>query len=221
LDPLWQPYSGFLEAEVQSLLKQLAAKIPDETDPKKKLIENALPRLREAYGGYDIERSIWPCPKMYNADMVLYFLRYVVDKSIYPDGDALIDNHTSISNLLGLINSLPHPFPDPSLGWLLKLPLKGIPISGSRDPRTVNMAKILNLYQKNLRQIDARERLADFFSTCYYYGALTTQKISKLENGKTHHYHVGIPNQVMRHQLLTQLNEPTDDEPDIRQIIIK
>ena len=83
--PIFHTLAGFTEDDVKRLLGELNKRLSDG-DPVKSLLDveksKSIDRLHDAYNGYWFADTSLDQPKMYNADMVLYFLRYVLDREI-------------------------------------------------------------------------------------------------------------------------------------------
>ena len=128
-------------------------------------------RLRAAYNGYWFGRTHDAQPaKMYNADMVLYFVRFILSDGRFPENGELIDPNASISNkILTFAGSLPW------LGGLLVAPLAEKLITFRSPAVTVDMEEIMVLFRNPL---DPKARDI-FWQLLYYYGALTTQGINR------------------------------------------
>jgi len=122
-EPGWHTLSGFTEDDVKLLLQTVSERLPED-DPCRDLLSQeqvvnnpqeqndkrtALERLRAAYNGYWFGRTHDDQPaKMYNADMVLYFVRFILSDGRFPENSELIDPKASISNkILKFAGSLP------------------------------------------------------------------------------------------------------------------
>jgi len=100
----------------------------------------------------------------------------------------------------------------PWLGGLLQLPKAGVPLFVKDSPAlTVEMGDIMKIFDAKLIPKEGSEAPDTFLSLVYYYGALTTQRIGRLEDGKEQ-YELGIPNSVAKDEYLTKITAaiPTD-----------
>ena len=164
-EPAWHTLSGFTEDDIKSLLQTVCERLPED-DPRRYLLSQehvvkdpeqqkddprqwlndkrtALERLRDAYNGYWFGRTHDAQPaKMYNADMVLYFVRFVLSRGRFPEKGELIDPDANISDkILKFAGSLPW------LGGLLVAPLTEKLITFRSPAATVDMEDIMILFK--------------------------------------------------------------------------
>ena len=197
--PALHTIAGFTEEDVRRLLAELKQKTTD--DKIKTLLDDALEPMKQAYDGYWFADVDMNQPKIYNADMVLYFLDHLLEKGEYPSSDQRIDRNATISdNILNFAASLP------SLAGLLTIPDKDqleIKVKGS-PASVVDIQEVMKVFNaENLPQEKARiEKM--FLSLCYYFGALTTKSITVTGTGPEAEESVtlGVPNEVARLQYL-------------------
>jgi hypothetical protein len=201
-DPYLHTFAGFTEEEVKRLLAELKQKTTDDT--VNGLLDGALEPLRDAYNGYWFADVDMKQPKIYNADMVLYFLNHLLTNREYPSPNERIDSNATISdNILNFAASLP------TLAGLLKFPPEGdLEIEVKGTPASMIMIdEVMKVFKaENLPQEKARiENM--FLSLCYYFGALTTKAITPRTGPEAEtSIKLGVPNGVARLQYLKSIN---------------
>ena len=189
-DPRYHALSGYTEDDVRNLLHQIRALLPQE-DSRPRLFEEdkIFPLLKDAYNGYwFVIRDRGQC-KMYNADMVNYFVRFTLRQYSYPTGAMRMSEFTTLSdNILTFAASLPYH------SGLLVEPLVGNVIPGPLSALTA--ADIMKLYTIPADPSDTR---ATFWQILYSFGALTTKQVGITDEDII----TGVPNAVTKDEYLT------------------
>jgi len=136
-------------------------------------MSSSLPAIRQAYNGYWFVATNLGQPKVYNADMVMYCLRFILNQKCLPGEDETVDTNSLVSdNIFNFAASLPH------AGGFLRLLQLSIPVG--TDIKVTGMLAweihvnlIMDVYSQNLLAKLPPHVKNIFVLLCYYYGTLT------------------------------------------------
>ena len=177
LDPRFNEILGFTEGEVREMLEYYKSEGCWEGDT-----DAVLGVMREWYDNYCFSKSCTDV-KMYNPDMVLYFVNYLSANHVMPDALVDVNVKTDYKKLRHLI--------------ILDKRLNG------------NFSRIRHIAEKGEITADIRtgfpaERLIDpdnFISLLFYFGILT---IDRVERGKSV---LKVPNLTIRQVLFSYIEQ--------------
>ena len=181
LDPRFNELLGFTETEVRGLLEQYR-----ELDAFEQDVDAALDVMREWYDGYRFAKTAETT--LYNTDMVLYYLKHLVQSGRGPD--ELIDVNVRID-----------------YGKLRHLLVTGRRLNGNFDLLREVIGE--EQVESELRGSFPLERLTqreNFLSLLHYFGLLSIRGVAA---GGTPR--LGVPNQTVRQLTYGYLRDGYDD----------
>ena len=181
LDPTFNELLGFTEAEVRGVLERYRDLGAFDRDA-----DEALDVMREWYDGYRFAETAETT--LYNTDMVLYYLKHLVQNRRGPDD--LIDTNVRID-----------------YGKLRHLLVTGRRLNGNFDllREVVGEGQV----ESALRGSFPLERLAhreNFLSLLHYFGLLSIRGVSADGTSR-----LGVPNQTVRQLTYAFLRDAWDD----------
>ena len=135
--------------------------------------------------------------------MVLYFLRYVLDRERYPRVSELIDPNASISTkALRFATSLQHHY------QLLSIPLQEETFAIIKTPATpIDVEEVLSIFKER-----TSESKFVFWRLLTYFGVFTVKEIKEIKDAPPI-YQLGTPNYVAKLEFLSEIKKKLEESP--------